>query len=300
MDRISDCERTPHLLFCVKRPYMVKENMLPYEMLLQWSTEQLDERLARELQKEFPEEETVRMILAILKDREKGHPVEITPEVEQAWSKYQDASKVIAESRTNPRRIPSWLVRAASIVLVLLLLAAALPQNAQADNIWERFARWTSEVFEFFSPHAKEAVQKPYEFKTEHPGLQQIYDTVVEMGITEPVVPMRLPEEYELIEQEVHEIMGCEFLLVTLSDGTNEVIIEIKKFDALIPGQYEKDDTEVKVLEIQGNVHYVMHNRGRWNVVWTKNSLECCLSIDCQEDMLYDVLKSIYGMEEYV
>jgi len=35
---------------------MVKENTLPYEILLQWSTEQLDEQLAQELQKESPGE----------------------------------------------------------------------------------------------------------------------------------------------------------------------------------------------------------------------------------------------------
>jgi len=278
---------------------MVKDNMLPYEMLLQWSTEQLDERLAQELQKESPEEETVRMILEILKDREKGHPVEITPEVERAWSKYQVASKAIAESCAKPRRIPNRLVRAASIVLVLLLLAAALPQNAQADNIWERFARWTSEVFEFFSPHAKEAVQKPYVFQTEHPGLQQIYDAVVEMGITEPMVPMWVPEGYELTECTIKTMLECTYIHAKLSDGQNEMLVSISKYTSIIPGQYEKDDAEVKELELHGTIHYIMHNNSRWNVAWVKDNLEGFMTIDCQENVLRNILKSIYGMEEH-
>lgn len=273
---------------------MNKENTLLDEL----STAQLDARLAQELQQEAPDEETVRRILAILREREKDKPVEITPEIRQAWEKYQADSKAIAKNAAPPRKIPTWLTRAASIGIVLLLLFAALPQNAQADNFWDRVARWTSEIFEFFSPHAKEAVQEPYVFVTDHPGLQQIYDAVVEMGITEPVVPMWIPDGYELTECTIDTLLECMFVHATMKDGDKEIFIEISKYTTIIPGKYEKDDTEVKKVEIQGIKHYIMYNNSRWNVAWTKDNIEGFLTIDCQEDILYDVLRSIYGLED--
>ena len=47
--------------------------------------------------------------------------------------------------------------------------------------------------------------QPEYVFETDHPGLQQIYDAVVEMGVTEPVVPMWVPEGYDLVEYKAED-----------------------------------------------------------------------------------------------
>lgn len=275
---------------------MVKENTLLYEMLSEWTTSQLDGRLAQELHKETVDEETVRTILAVFRDREKEDPVEITSQIQSVWEKYQKDSASIP--KVKPKRIPTGLLRAASVCIVLVLLFSLIPTNAHADNFWERVARWTTEIFEFFSPHAKEAVQEPYVFKTDNSGLQQVYDAVVELGITEPVVPMWLPDEYVLTECVIDEEPECDFVHAKFTDGNNAILIEIRKYTDIIPGQYQKDGSEIKMLELQGTVHYLMRNNTRWAAVWTKNSLEGFLTTDCQDDVLYNILRSIYGMED--
>lgn len=274
---------------------MVKENTLLYEMLSEWTTSQLDERLAQELHKETVDEETVRTILAVLREREKEKPVEITPQIQSAWEKYQKDSVVVP--KLKPKRIPTGLLRAASICIVIVLLFSLIPTNAQADNFWERMARWTNEVFEFFSPHAKQAVQESYVFTTDNPGLQQVYDAVINMGIAEPVVPMWLPNEYSLIECSVVEEPNCKFIHAKFCNGQNEFLLEIRHTSAVIPGQYEKDNTEIKQKEILGIVHYIMRNNDRWNVAWNRDNLDCFFTIDCQESILYDILMSIYILE---
>lgn len=74
---------------------MVKENTLLYEMLSEWTTEQLDERLDQELHKETVDEETVRTILAVLREWEEEEFVEITPQIQSAWEKYQKDSALV-------------------------------------------------------------------------------------------------------------------------------------------------------------------------------------------------------------
>lgn len=95
-------------------------------------------------------------------------------------------------------------------------------------------------MFELFNPHAKEVVQAPYVFQTEHPGLQKIYDAVVELEITEPVVPMLLPDGYELKDQRIYENLEFKSILAILGKETNEIIINIRTLGSFIPGQYEE------------------------------------------------------------
>lgn len=275
---------------------LVKENTLLYEMLSAWSTKQLDERLAQELHKESVDEETVRTILAVLREREKEEPVEITPQIKTVWEKYQKGSASIPKMK--PKRVANGLLRAASVCIVVMLLFSLIPMNAQADNFWERVARWTSEIFEFFNPHAKEAVQEKYVFKTDNSGLQQVYDAVVELGITAPVVPMWFPEGYELIECIKDEEQDFDRVFASFSQDGKAILFEVRIYSGYVPGQYQKDGTDIVRFEDNGTEYHIFRNYDMWIVTWTKENVECYFTVDCQEDIMYKILASIYEMEE--
>lgn len=277
---------------------MNNSQTLLWSMLSEQSTEQLDERLAQELHRETVDEDAVRTILAVLRDREKDERVEVTPEIRQAWEKYQVDSKAIQGSKAKGRKVPGWGMRAASIGIVLLLLFAAIPQQAQAENFWEKLVRWTDSVFELFTPHAREAVQEEYVFQTKNPGLQQMYNKVVGMGISEPVVPMWLPDGYELVNYEQKTIPFSEYISYVFCDGSNEIILDVNIYSSTEAIQYQKDKSEVDLFEYQGTEFYIFHNLGERTVTWTKDNIVCCFTLDCQEDVFYKILKSIYGMEE--
>lgn len=262
------------------------------EDLFQMSTQQLDDHLAQELRKDFVNEETVKHILAILREREKNQAIEITPQIQQAWEVYQNSSSAITASK--PKHFPRSLFRVASVAI---LLFALIPSNVNAETFWDRFTKWTSEIFEFFSPVTHEAIQHPHVFKSEHPGLQQVYADTTQLGITLPVIPMRIPDEYTLTECKIVEEIECVSVHARLSTYKNEMLLEIKRYNSILPGQYEKDQSDVKIYEIAGINHYIMRNIDRWNVVWTRDNLECFLSIDCQETELYEIIKSIYISE---
>lgn len=263
-------------------------------MIEQISTEQLDEMLQHELEKESVDESAVRLIMAVLEKRDQDTPIEINPQIAAAWGKYQ--AHVPAQSRPK-FSFQSWSVRIAAAVAVVIALALTVPQSAEAEGFWERLSRWTESIFEFFAP-GEEPVDEEYVFQTDNPGLQQVYDAVTALGITVPVVPMWLPEGYELVECKVNESDSKKYVYAWFSNGGSNASLDIAIRNLESPRQYSKDESNTKIREIAGVVHNILHNNGWWTAAWAKDRLECAIYIDCQEETLYKILESIYTMED--
>lgn len=260
----------------------------------QMSTEQLDEMLQHELEKESVDESAVHLIMEVLEKRDQDIPVEINPQIAAAWEKYQTRASVQSRVKFSFR---SWPVRIAAAVAVVIALALAMPQSAEAEGFWERLSRWTDSIFEFFAP-GDEVVAQEYVFKTDNPGLQQVYDAVTALGITDPVVPMWLPEGYELLQCEVTETPSKSFVHSRFENGKNIIILDLGIRDAKSPRQYSKDEENAKIREIADIEHTILHNEDWWTAAWSRDRLECAIYIDCQEETLYKILKSIYTMED--
>jgi len=57
---------------------------------------------------------------------------------------------------------------------------------------------------------------------------------------------------------------------------------------------YFKDEVPLEEIEKGGIIHSVVQNAERWVVSWTKDNVECSIFIDCHEDVLYEIIESIY------
>ena len=277
----------------------MKHNMTSVRDLLeQMSTEQLDEMLDKELHAEPVDGNAIRLILGVLREREKDMPVEITPEIQTAWEKYQKDTARIWEHAFRTRRVRNWVIRAASAAAVLVIFFVSIvPRQAGADSVWDRLVRWTADVVEFFSPNDNGGRLVEYEFKSENPGLQQVYEAVVQLGVTEPVVPMWLPEA-ELIECTVEDANVRKYVYSRFDTPSGEITFEISVSDEEVSHKYIKDENWVGEKEINGIKHNIIRNNDLWVVLWTKENIECSIYIDCQEDTLYKILKSIYVTED--
>ena len=269
------------------------------EMFEQLSTEKLDELLDAELHRETPDENAIRMIFSILRERDKDRPREVTPQIQTAWEKYQDKMEDLDRKENRSRRIRNWVVRAASVAAVLVVfLMAVIPQQADAESFWEVLQRWTAEIVEFFSPTDNEHRLAEYEFVTDNPGLQQVYDAVVELGVTDPVVPMWLPEVGEAIECKTATTPVSTGISAALPHSDGFVMYKLNIYNTEVAHTYHGDGTEI-VEYIQDETTFnIMRNNEAWVVFWTKDNIECSIAIDCQEDDLYKILKSIYTMED--
>lgn len=269
------------------------------EVFENMSTEQLDEILNRELHADPPDANSIRLILSILREREKDMPIELTPQMLEAWEQYKrDTAKLRKQSR-RVKRMRSMFVRivssAAVLVMVLMML---IPQEAKAKGLWDWFRRMTADVVEFFTPADTESRIMEYEFKTDNPGLQEVYDTAVELGVDYPVVPMWLPEGNKLTECRIIETPAKKGLIATFVDNGNHTVFRIEMFSQEVAHSFEKDDIPLEKVEIERREFNIMHNNEVWTAVWGERNVECSIAIDCQEDTLYKVLKSIYVMED--
>lgn len=255
------------------------------------STERLRTMLNTETQKDTPDDDLVLSILHILEDRE---PVALDFESEKeeaAWKLFQKRVR----GRKKYRLLHTGnLMKAASILLVVSLLFVMVPQQVEADNWWQRLTKWTDDFFGFFREEEDTFRLEDYEFRTDNTGLQQVYDAVVELGITIPAVPMWLPEGYELAECTTVETPAKQYVHARFLNNDKACVLQINVLCVEDSKAYFKNDIEVKEHEEGGMIHCIIRNTESWSVTWTKDNIECAFAIDCTEDILYEIIESIY------
>ena len=258
-------------------------------------TPQLDSLLLEELRKEVPSAQRIRLISSILKERDRELAPQIDDNARRAWEAYLEKSVRV---KPKPWRMKPILVKAASLILVLLTLMALLPQKAEASNFFQRIIAWTEDVFSFASSQEETAPQEAYVFRTDNPGLQQVYDQVVELGITDPVVPMWLPEGYELGDFELIENPTKTYLTATFSNGQIGAVYQLRIYSDNVTSAYYKDGDIILEMEKCGITHTILRNQALLTAVWTADNIEGSIFIDCPEDTLIQIIESIYTMED--
>lgn len=259
------------------------------------STQQLEEMLRDDLQRDKPNSQNIRLVLQILQEREKDDPVQPGPEAEAAWERYLERiGEPVSEGPAGSR----WVLRIASAAAVLILLLALLPQEASARNFFERLISWTDSVFALVKPEDAGNMAGEYVFRTENPGLQQVYDTVTELGVTQPVVPMWLPEGFELTECKTMDTPMKRSVIAVFSDGNCEARFEISIYSDNINSKYYKNEENATHVEYAGVVHNIVRNDEKWIAIWVRDNCESSVVVDCQEETLLRILMSIYVLED--
>ena len=267
------------------------------EVLEQMSMDELETMLQTELDREDSDPEAVRLILRILEVRHRAEPDVHTNTSgnEVAWQRYQSRVRQFRQSQNAaPRR---WISLAATIAIVLILAMAVIPQQAEAETFWQMVQKWSDSVLGYFSGEGRK-VGLDYKFETENSGLQQVYDAVVELGVTEPVVPMWLPDGFELSKFEIINTPMLKGVWAIFSDRSSEIMFKVDVYDGEPAHQYYKDDTHYESYEQDGTIFNIAKNMNRWTVIWSQKNIECLLTLDCHEDTLHSILGSIYVTEE--
>ena len=256
-------------------------------------TKELDQILRAELEREHPNEEVVLPILHELEEREKDIPVEKTPEVLgilEKLSKHNTSSKQSIHKRR-------WLAGIAAAAAVVCIVVVSVSPTVRAESLLDVLFRWTSSVFEFFTPD-QDASNPPVEivFETDNPGLQQLYDKVTELGVTEMVVPMWLPEGFVLLDLKDSPMPGGRKVHVEFKNGSNSVLITYRISTDISP-KVEKEETGVEVFEAGEISHFIMDNDEYFSVTWSVDGVECLLNTNLAKEDLYTIIKSIYRSE---
>ena len=258
------------------------------------SIQQLESMLQQELERDNPDDDSVLQLLHLLEEQKSCEPLHMGEKEKIAWKTYQSRMK----SRTKkPGNIRRWIAVAASLVLVVGMLFTLLPQKAEAETFFEMLARWTSDFFQLFSSDADNNQSAEYLFVTDNPGLQELYDAVVKLGVTDPVVPMWLPDGSELVELKVVETPVQLGVQARFSIDALTMVFRVNLVDEVMARDFYREDQAPVEYERDGIIHNIMRNKEIWTVVWTRDRIECAIMMDCQEDTMYRILDSIYVME---
>lgn len=265
----------------------------PNQRWKQMPAQELDQILQAELRKEHPDQEVVLPILQELEERERDIPVENTPEVLEIREKLTKHNTSSKQSIHKCRWITGIVAAAAVVCLVIMTISP----TAQAESFFDVLFRWTSSIFEFIDPDKNQEYPNVDDaFVANNPGLQELYDKVTALGVTEPVVPMWLPEGFVLSKLEETLVAGGRKVHGKFGNGSNTVLITCR-ISADISPKVEKEETGVERFEFREIGHFIVENNDNLSVTWTIDGVECVINTDLPKEDLYTIIKSIYRSE---
>lgn len=265
------------------------------EALRHISTQELDAILQEELRTVPVDQGSVKIILGELKEREKNSSVKNGVESGKSWIRY--LSKLRNDERSEKGN-SNRLVKGMAAALLIVFLLAWLPQEAAAKGFFERISRWTNEFLELFSPDEVNVNHYEYVFVTDNPGLQQVHDAVVEMGVTGPAVPMWLPEGYELVELKKDFTRASTSLVAHFTNGEKDFVWQFEIYRDNISRKIYKTEKPIVEYEFMGIPFQMVTNEDNRLVLWSQENYEFLFSVECPEEVIYQIIHSIFIAEE--
>lgn len=237
--------------------------------------------------------EKIQEITDIIAEREQLD----VPDVDASWKDFQNQYRSTEPLHTLDQEQPVPPTRKSkhkalrrvflvAAVLASLLLGAMLTAQAADYDLWGAVAQWTSETFGFTLQQSDEKLD------TISPELQPLWDAIQDAGISEPLLPTYLPEEYqqvELTEDQEQEFWSAAY------QATDDLFIQmqIQKRQNGDWAMLQKDEDTPEYYVWDGIEFYIMTNMGRWVAVWSSNEYEYYVSAT-NESEIYQMLESIH------
>lgn len=268
------------------------------ENLDKLSVSELNTILRNELETDTPDREKVLLVLSILETRDAKEFHERIHGASEEWEStmgmYRSSLNIPVAKPNRSKR--GWIKSLAIAAVITLVLLMTVPQALGAESIFKIIGQWTQELFKFSNTNNWDSIdQNEYVFRTEHEGLQQIYDAVVAQGITDPVVPTWIPDGYILNEMKIHDQPWGVKISAFLSNKTGYIQITFLCYNSFESSKiYPKDDEAVQTIEYNGVLHYLVSNDNSTEALWNIGTLECSITTNCATDELTKILNSIY------
>lgn len=265
------------------------------QALEQLPTRQLDEMLRAEAEKEIRDDARMLLILEILEERESRdgtQPAEVPAQMQEAWEAVQPKWQAIGRAQEPKKRLrrSTWLKAAAAAAAVCVLIQFG-PQAVGAEGFFTRLGSWVHQVIRYFDPME---TPEEYVFETDHPGLQQIYDAAVSIGVTQPMVPTWILENSELKILEVTTSPKQDRIHAMLESEDRQIIFDLRLYHTKPPATYIATDPVIKEMEIDGILHGITENDGKLVAVWSRGSIFGSISAECQIEDMERMIRSIY------
>ena len=264
------------------------------EELEKLTAPELEKLLLAELDSGSTNRDTVLQILSILENRDSKHQADCQIGTETALEKYLEGRDSVVFNRPSVHRRPKkWIGAVAATVLIVLTLLMTVPQTVGAESIFNIIGRWTQSLFGF-SQSSSSAPADEYVFQSDDPALQKIFEAVAELGITQPVVPTWIPDQYVLTELIVNQQRVSTKVIAQMNSEGKYIVFTFELYGDSTSNKYPKDDISAEIYDTSGIKHYMILNEGKWTSVWNNENTECTITTNDSKEALYDMIDSIY------
>lgn len=200
------------------------------------------------------------------------------------------ATSSISSSRPKHRRLPKLLLIAA--VLVLMFASAA---QAFRFNVFDLFARWTSEIFHLDNrPAAVAQVTRNPLAEREERTYDSAEDMLSEFGITAPLFPTWVPERFTSPESSAANTESGLRLYISYGDSESFLMIKANQVNISNLKDIEKDPSDTSSMQI-GDTHYYFMSDvdGAEKVIWQNGEFECIIIGTVTRDEMEQIISSI-------
>ena len=217
------------------------------------------------------------------------------PEEDQAAFRLDESAGKTDETNTkkpNSRFVKTVLLRVASVVLVIALVATAGTVTASAFgfDFWAWLTEWTQEMFGIRNPGT------PYSDPEIPEQLSELDAAMKEYGFPDHLLPIYLPEGYEGGGVECEAKSGFASLHCLLEKDDDSILFNYILYlteQATVGTQKDEDDPDV--YEAGGVTFYIMTNVDTYYVVWIVDNVECFIYGVPSYEELTKIIRSICG-----
>ena len=256
------------------------------------STLELEILLKEELAKEPKNFTLIQRILEKLKAQSSTLPTVSQEEVDEVQLRLQE-TKTVPPAYEHPR---NWKRKFAVAAAVLCLVILVIPFASGANFVQELIAKWNDKIFWIESPGTPVDPPEDYVFQTDNPGLQQLYDAVTELGITVPVVPMWLPDGFEMASIEIFTDEDNVTILSSFAAEDSQFALCIEKRENDV--EQTKDYGSPEFWECAGIKHFYLTNHIGTKMVWENANYNILISTSLNKYVVESIINSIYYGKE--
>lgn len=285
-----------------------------YPGLDKLSTEELEKLLRQDIEadsEEVPDIAYISAILEVIHERRALEAEQESVDVEAAWQNFQQFYREDPLSLQNdsPRPEPSphprrseqkakskkqggWRRLLPIAAIVAVLVCGSMAASAFGFDLFELFAGWNSEHFQFVSPWRTEETD---EQGAEDP-FRQLRLAVAELTDAD-IVPKWSPSGTQAIAHMSQEIMsdGTRISVTyEYNNGRFNFVIYLYEIPQEETAIYQKDDETMVEYPQSGIIHYIMNNNGKNMAAWQNGNIEVMIQGDLSTDELEKMIDSVY------
>lgn len=230
------------------------------------------------------------LIDAYLDALDRKAPIPEHPDAKTAYRRFLDLTRGTPQRQVKRRSCKGVLrVALVAVVAVAAVFAAMITVQAAGVDVFGSIARWTKETFSFGKDYFKNMSDTP---KGNSPDgnvvdvnqidtseLSDFQRALNTFGITEVKEPSWIPEGYALDTVNVADQREFGFYLISASytnksDEYARIDILLSSYEDVSPGQIQNDSDNVKSIEVEGIMMYLIENENNITLTWESEKYE--------------------------